>query len=80
MNPIRSFAEKETLSTYQVARLAEVSQPTVCRHMNGQQKISKKSIRRYSRRLGIKAQKLHEWNEKLDKKRRELDAGKNQTP
>ena len=71
MNPVKKFVEQESYSTYQIARMAGISQASVCRHINGLQGISKKSIRKYARRLNLNTAELHRWNEKLAEKREE---------
>lgn len=62
-NPIKSFALLTSMSTYKIAKVTGISQPTVSRHVNGKQKISDDNLEKYAKHLSINKKKMLVWNE-----------------
>ena len=75
-NPIRAFIENNRISTSELARRAEMRQPTVYRHAYNDQYLSFVSMEAYAS-VGISWDDLRAWQKHLRHKKQDQPKGGN---
>jgi len=61
-NPIKKRIDELSLSTYDVAKIVNLEQPSVWRHYTGQRRLSSDSMVAYNSRLQVNFQEMLRWN------------------
>jgi hypothetical protein len=73
-NPVRAFIEDNRISTSELARRADMRQPTVYRHVYNDQYLSFDSMEAYAS-VGISWNDLRAWNKHLQSHKKQDQQG-----